>query len=125
MSAKFTLYTIRDLRRKAEAARRAMRERRQWGAWHLHVRSLELTYEKAGRTLYRIDLERCGTAAQVLDWLFQLRAKTWCSPTDVGHLANAFRDILDPQANLCSFGRAKVLEVTPYLRRRYGGGQSQ
>lgn len=124
MSAKITILTMRDIQREADSALRAMRARRQWGAWHLQVRSLELTYEKAGRTFYRIDLERCGTAAQVLDWVFQLRAKTWCSPTDVGHLANAFRDILDPQANLCSFGRAKVLEVTPYLRRRYGWGQS-
>ena len=124
MSGKLTLLTMRDIHRDVEAAARVRHARRQWGRWHLRVRSLELAYQTGERTLYLVDLERCGTAAQMLDWIFQLRGKTWCSPTDIGHLADAFRDILDPQANLCSFGAAKALDPVPYLRRRYGWGQA-
>lgn len=124
MSGNLTFLTMRDITREAEAAARNRHARRQWGGWHLLVPTLELAYRDGSRTLYLIDLERCGTAAQVLDWIFQLRGKTWCSPTDIGHLADAFRDILDPQANLCSFGAAKSLDAAGHLRRRYGWGRA-
>lgn len=29
---------------------------------------------------YEVDLERCNTSAQMLDWIFQLQGKTWMTP---------------------------------------------
>ena len=123
MTGKLVVLTTRDFIRSAEAANRKSRERRQWRRWHLHVRTQELVYRDQRGDRYAIDLERCATSAQVLDWLMQMRGKSWCSTTDIGYLADAFRDILDPQANLCSFGASKTLVVTTYLRERYGWGQ--
>lgn len=30
--------------------------------------------------IYDVDLERCNTPAEVLDWIFQVKQKTWCTP---------------------------------------------
>jgi hypothetical protein len=122
MTAPFKLMSIQDIVEAAAGEASKSRARRQWGRWHLEVETLELVFRDGQRTLYRIDLERCATAAQVLDWLFQLRAKSWTTPSDIGHLADAFRDILDPQANLCSWAIAKTMDAKTHLRRRYGGG---
>lgn len=34
----------------------------------------------AGWHRYEVDLERCNTPGQVLDWIFQVKAKTWATP---------------------------------------------
>ncbi len=39
---------------------------------------------------YEIDLERCTTSAQVLDFIFQVQAKTWCTPKLMTNLLKAF-----------------------------------
>ena len=74
---------------------------------HVVVRMDELIVElrRGARVLYWIDLERCLTPAQVLDWIFQLRGKTWMTPGLLGLFLEAMRHALDPQARLCSFGR--------------------
>lgn len=33
-----------------------------------------------GRQVYRIDLDRCTSPAQILDWLMQVHHKRWCTP---------------------------------------------
>ena len=33
-----------------------------------------------GTWIYEIDLERCRNSAEVLDWLYQVLYKEWCSP---------------------------------------------
>ncbi len=106
----------------AEKAEQESVERRQWGRWHLSVETLELAYVQDQRTFYRIDLERCSTSAEVLDWIFQLRGKSWTRVIDMGHLIDALHDILDPQANLCSWAITKKMDPKAYLRRRYGKG---
>jgi len=119
------ILTMDDICRRADQESRERLNRRQWGPWHLETATLELVCRKSERSLYRIDLERCATSAQVLDWIFQVRDKTWCSPLDIGHLADAFRDIIDPQANLCSFAISKAINATAHLRRRHGTGKPE
>lgn len=91
-----------------------------WGPWHLDA-GLMVLWTEAGGYRYEIDLEECLSAAQVLDWICQIAGKTW-GGSDAEHdqivagLVNAFIGILHPQANLCSFGRAK--RITP-ARARY------
>lgn len=78
----------------------------RWGRWELDAGRLVLTFSKQHHS-YEVDLERCCTPAQMLDWIFQVRPKGWCSIEDIADLIDAFNDLLDPQKNLCSGGLAK------------------
>lgn len=40
--------------------------------------------------IYEIDLDLCTTAAQVLDWIFQVLGKSWCTPELMFELLEAF-----------------------------------
>jgi len=53
---------------------------------------------------YYIPLDRCRTSAEVLDWIFQISHKTWCTPETLADLIEAFRVVVDPQARLCGSG---------------------
>ena len=79
-----------------------------WGNWRFDAKTLIL---KNVQYNYQIDLEECDTSANMLDSIFQLCGKTWMTPDDLGHLVQALDDVLRPQANLCSFGTDKKLDV--------------
>ena len=83
-----------------------------WGSWVYDAELMTLTFKYN----YEIDLERCSTPAQMLNWIFQLNGKGFTTATDIGDLVAAFDDILYPQSTLCSFGQAKVLDVKNYLQ---------
>lgn len=85
----------------------AQRRMRRWEPWHLDP-DLRTLWTNAGGYLYEIDLDQCTTSAEVLDWIMQLHGKQWGVDV-VSGLVAAFRDILHPQANLCSFGRSETL----------------
>jgi hypothetical protein len=96
----------------------------RWGDWLLNPGKLTLTHEGVSGG-YEIDLERINSAAQILDWIFQVQGKSWADATAVHDLLRAFEDVLDPQANYCSGGRAQRAEggalVLAYVQR---GGRS-
>lgn len=109
---------------------------RRWGSWTLDTKRLCLVFEaepvwreaepsryRAYLGHYEIDLERIGSSATVLDWIFQIRGKTWATPTVLRDLINALHDILDPQANLCSgaIGGCKGMTIArpgEFIRRQ-------
>lgn len=119
------LYSCPDLFASIGADNKQRRERRQWGRWRLDTRTLELVIWDGPRAIYFIDLERIGTSAAMLDWVFQVAKKIWCTSEDTGHLIEALKDIFDPQATLCGHGifgaPSEQIDATAYLRRRYGG----
>lgn len=53
---------------------------------------------------YEIELERCKTSAQVLDWIFHIYPKTWVTPKTMYDLLTHLQKHVDPQATLCSWG---------------------
>jgi len=71
----------------------------QWGDWTFDPDYLTLDHENG----YQIDLVEIGSSASILDWIFQIRGKDWGDAHTVYDLLTAFREILDPQANYCSF----------------------
>ena len=102
---------------------------RHWGSWVLDVERLCLTFEGQpavrggmegcpeyiaylGR--YEIDIEHIRNSASALDWIYQVNKKVWGTARTMKDLLNAFDDIFDPQANLCSCslggGTGKVIE---------------
>ncbi|MGI8514051.1 MAG: hypothetical protein ACR2NT_02735 [Acidimicrobiia bacterium] len=58
---------------------------------------------------YEVDLERCLTSAQVLDWICQVAGKTWADDQTLAGLVRAIDDILHPQGTLCSFGTSRTI----------------
>lgn len=75
---------------------------------------------------YEVDLYRCTSSAEVLDWIIQIAGKEWASAEHGGDdsehnpdgwtddailagLVRALDDVLHPQAHLCSFGTSKRL----------------
>jgi hypothetical protein len=80
-------------------------EKTQCGNWRFNRRTNTLDYHAHGRgVLYEIDLDKMGTSAACLDWIFQVAFKIWMSAQDRSDLLEAIRDRVRPQATLCSWG---------------------
>jgi hypothetical protein len=73
----------------------------RFGSWTF-LRSNLTLYHEGGH--FEIDLERCETAGQVLDWIAHLQGKAWATPEILGEAVDALCRLLDPQTTLCSFG---------------------
>jgi hypothetical protein len=94
---------------------------KMWGPWKLNARNLTLTHTKAYPSSdYEINLERMNTSGQMLDWIFQVHDKTWCSPQDMGLLIAALRELFHPQSTLCSGGGSHTLDATAHLQKLLG-----
>src|SRR5271170_5327875 len=88
---------------------RIPKDGKRWGKWHFDKKSLELVY---GHDRYRIDLKRIEDSAGMLDWIFQMTTKSYCTSRDLGDLVKAFDDLFYPQANLCSNGINEKINPT-------------
>jgi len=81
----------------------------RWGPWVFHANTWTLEYIHNG-WWYEVDLFRCKTSAEILDWLCQIHEKPWTSLEDIGHLLAALNDLSDGlQSKVCSGG----LEIGP------------
>lgn len=74
-----------------------------YGPWKFDPKNLTLTHKNG----YEIDVESWTTSAEVLDWIFQIQSKSWNNAETMFTLIVAIEDIVNPQANLCSFGAEK------------------
>ena len=83
--------------------------------YRVNKRTLELLiFDDKGRQRYEIDLERCCTAADFLDWIYQVKGKNWCTPlmlsAVVFGLGEALQEILDKSVQeTCHYGRNQKL----------------
>lgn len=85
-------------------------DEQSWGPWQFHADILTLLLTDKDGLEYEIDLEGITDSATMLDWIFQIRMKTWATDEIVGCLVTAFSDLFSPQANLCSFGKNKTID---------------
>lgn len=88
--------------------------RSDWGPWQLDADTPALYIPRTpepGDDLYWLPLDSCVTSAAVLDWIFQVNAKTWATVEIRAGLLNALDDVLDPQSTICSFGQGSALPV--------------
>lgn len=70
-------------------------------------------------TLYSVPLADMTTSANMLDWIFQLRQKTWVSDAEMGAIIYAMDELLCPQGCLCSNGIERgPIDVDVELSRR-------
>lgn len=73
----------------------------KWGPWSINEKHLTLVHESSG---YDVSLRACKSSADILDWIFQIRDKTWADSATMVGLLNAFEDVLHPQKNYCGGG---------------------
>jgi hypothetical protein len=91
------------------------RHGQQWGRWTLDTQRLALTHTEL---YYPIDLGGCTSSARVLDWIFQIARKPWCTSEDIHYLLDAFDALLRPQAHLCSMGIDHTFDAARFLREQ-------
>lgn len=85
----------------------------RWGPWRLHDHEtlgpvLEREWDDPSRH-YWIELRRCTSSAEVLDIVMHTSRHSWVDEVALSGLVRALDDVLDPMANLCSFGRPTTL----------------
>ena len=80
---------------------------RKWGPWTYYEKRFALVFTDPKAYTYAIDLSTCTESSEILDWIIQLSNKTWVSHQDLGYLVQALKELLNPQANFCSFGKSK------------------
>jgi hypothetical protein len=77
--------------------------------WCVNFDNLTIEHVR-GPGFYYVDLERCLTSADVLDWIFQIHRKRWGSSDGVvEELLWLLGLLLQPQANLCTGGLSKKI----------------
>jgi hypothetical protein len=84
-----------------------------WGPWRFDARRRVLDHD-----WYEIDLDRCTSSAEVLDWICQVAGKSWADDATIAGLVRALDDVLAPQQYLCGFGlEAGPINVKTVLRQ--------
>ena len=71
--------------------------------WELDERSMTLDLMDDEHSYY-IELSRCNSSGEILDWIVQISKKSWATDNIIASLVRMFDHYLDCQSNLCSFG---------------------
>lgn len=69
-----------------------------FGCWVYDDALLVIRHEVNG---YEIDLEKITSSASMLDWIFHVTDKLWCSPEDARDLLRILRKAFSPYDTLC------------------------
>ena len=92
-------------------------EAKRFGPWRYDAIERTLTFYEGERWGYEVDLDRMQTCAAMLDWIFQVRGKSWCTPEAMAGLLEALDEIFDPQSGMCRGGVDRGPSGTKETRR--------
>jgi hypothetical protein len=87
-----------------------------WEGWELDRKSHSLFHDDPGGGYY-IDVSRCRSSAETLDWIMQVTHKSWADNHVIGGLIRALDDLIDPQGTLCPGGRSRNVSLSYLLGR--------
>jgi hypothetical protein len=87
--------------------------------WTYHEANLTLTLNDPP-LFYEIDLERCNTSAEALDWIVQVSKKTWATDEILADLVRMLDRCLHLQQNTCSGGVDHKFNAASWLRSKEG-----
>lgn len=98
----------------------------RWRPWSLDTENYTLLRITDDETSdYPVDLDKCLDSANVLDWVLHLDGRAGSDQVTLG-LLRALNDLLEPQQNLCSYGKHAELSssamcdlVDAYVRRAH------
>ena len=66
-----------------------------WGWWKYDAERKVLILERKSGHWYEVNLEFCRTKTEAINWLLQLKDKTWITSTNLGNLIMALDDVLN------------------------------
>ena len=92
----------------------------RWGDWQLHADSERSSYTlllESGLHHYEVRIDEITDTAKMLDWIFQLRMKTWVTNDIMGDLLSAFLDLFAPQTTLCGAEIGREIDARSQLRK--------
>ncbi len=71
----------------------AIQDGHRWGKWAYNKDTLTIVYHSGEKWEYEVDLERCKTTSDILDWIVQIAQKAWATPEDIGNLVRALDEL--------------------------------
>ena len=74
-----------------------------------------LTLKLITHPKYEVDLERCNTSVEVLDWIIQVSRKVWATDEMIGSLVRQMDRCLAIQENICGCGVDKPFNARKWL----------
>ena len=78
--------------------------------------TVEIVINKSTGFTYRIDLARCTKSSQLIDWMFQIQGKNWCTPEIIFDLMTFFNDLMGKVQNkMCPCGEDKPIDWAEVL----------
>ncbi|MGH7256380.1 MAG: S4 domain-containing protein, partial [Nitrospirales bacterium] len=88
--------------------------------WKFDSKNLTLTLRTNDpQQSYQIDLKKCRTSAEVLDWIMQVAGKSFVDDHILALLIHELNRLLYPQGNLCSLGTEQgPIDVKKVLHQR-------
>ena len=91
----------------------------QWGRWTFNPRNacLEIEIVAGHGVEYQVPADELKSSARILDWIYQLRDKTWATSADIGDLVQAIRDLFG--RGVASGGLDHPFDPKPILTKSY------
>lgn len=83
------------------------RDQQALSIWRFNAETRALAYFNEQGWIYEVDLDRCTTSAQVLDWIAQVSQKRWATDQVLAALSRALDAVLDLQSTLCGCGQER------------------
>lgn len=91
-------------------------ESESWRGWYLDRKNIALVHREPGGE-YDVDILRCRSSAETLDWIIQIAHKSWATDDVIAGLIRALDDLIDVQGVLCPGGRSRNIPLS-YLYER-------
>ncbi|MBY4641588.1 hypothetical protein K6L44_16680 [Gluconacetobacter entanii] len=89
-----------------------------WGNWQLNLKNACLEHPGPGVQPYQIYLGDITSSASILNWIYQMKEKTWMTSDDVSDLVKAFYDIFG--RGVCGDGVSHSFNPENILSAKYG-----
>ena len=93
------------------------------GGWRFDSEDMTMqldgTAMSGDRVKYEVELDAFRNSAEILDSIAQITKKNWATPEIVFGFVVALDDLLDLQANVCSFGSDRTIDPLKVIRTRF------
>jgi hypothetical protein len=83
--------------------------------WKFDKQTLTLDLDDQEGNFYEIDLTRCNSSAEILDWIAQVSRKSWATESIISSMVKTLDHVFGFQENLCGWGRNKTFDAKQWL----------
>ena len=91
-----------------------------WGGWNLQSDLMVLEYKEEDDSLFSVPIEHLCNSYGVLNIIYEVYRKRWCSAKVMKDFLRAIDDMLFPQVNICFNSENKKIDpkglVSEYLK---------